>query len=67
MGRGGGEDLTPQEVRAAALGGYGMQVVAAVLDARPKIVLEVVSERASAVGWPFSSFLSPIVLGLRII
>jgi hypothetical protein len=45
VGRGGGEDLTPLEIRAAALGGYGAQVVAAVLDARPKIVLEVVSGR----------------------
>lgn len=42
MGRGGGEDLTPLEIRAAALGGYGAQVVAAVVDARPRIVLEVV-------------------------
>lgn len=47
MGRGGGDDLTPLEIRAAALGGYGSQVVAAVLDARPKIVLEVVRACAS--------------------
>lgn len=47
MGRGGGEDLSPLEIRAAAMGGYGEQAVAAVLDARPKIVLEVVSALAA--------------------
>lgn len=41
----GKEDLTPTEVRAAAQGGYGMQILLAILDTRPKLVLTEDGER----------------------